>query len=157
MRFYTDIAPGLGGPVAPCYSSGFDGETGVFHLLLGDAAPATVGDEIRGATVEQAMLAMTELGRLARAAARADARWPTSEWLNRESPMNQALIAQLYAGFVDRYGDDIAPAHREVCERLVASFDAYLAEAAGSAFTGWCTATTGWTTCCSDSRAPTGR
>ena len=25
------------------------------------------------------------------------------EWLNRESPMNQALIAQLYAGFVDRY------------------------------------------------------
>ncbi len=27
------------------------------------------------------------------------------EWLNREAPMNQALIAQLYAGFIDRYGD----------------------------------------------------
>ncbi len=52
----------------------------------------------------------------------------------------------------------IDPAHREVCERLVASFDAYLAqEAARTAFTGWCTATTGWTTCCSGSRAPTGR
>ena len=72
--------------------------------------------------------------------------------------MNQALIAQLYAGFVERYGDDIAAAHREVCERLVASFDAYLAhEAAAVAFTGWCTATTGWTTCCSGSRVPTGR
>ena len=77
VRFYTDIAPGVGGPVAPCYSSGFDGETGVFHLLLGDAAPAVVGDEIRGATVEQALLAMTELGRAARAAARAERRWPT--------------------------------------------------------------------------------
>ena len=35
-------------------------------------------------------------------------------------------------GFVDRYGDDIAPAHREVCERLVASFDAYLQQEAAS-------------------------
>ena len=46
--------------------------------------------------------------------------------------MNQALIAQLYAGFVERYGDGIAPAHREVCERLVASFDAYLAQEAAA-------------------------
>ena len=55
-----------------------------------------------------------------------------ADWLNRESPMNQALIGQLYAGFVDRYGDQIAPDHREVCERLVASFDAYLAAEAAS-------------------------
>ena len=128
VRFYTDIAPGLGGPVAPCYSSGFDGETGVFHLLLGDAAPATVGDEIRGATVEQALLAMTELGHL-HAPLLGQIAMADVEWLNRDSPMNQALIAALYAGFVERYGDDIAPAHREVCERLVGSFDAYLAEA----------------------------
>ncbi len=69
VRFYTDIAPGLGGPVAPCYSSGFDGETGVFHLLLGDAAPATVGDEIRGATVEQATAGDDRIGSPARATA----------------------------------------------------------------------------------------
>ncbi len=127
VRFYTDLAPRIGGPVAPLYSSGFDPETGVFHLLLGDAAPAVVGDEIRGATVEQAMLAMAELGRLHSPllglTAMADV-----EWLNRESPMNQALIAQLYAGFAERYRDDIAPAHLEVCERLVDSFDAYLAQ-----------------------------
>ena len=40
--------------------------------------------------------------------------------------MSQALLAQLYAGFAERYRDRIAPRHREVCERLVASFDAYL-------------------------------
>src|SRR5690349_24283932 len=61
VRFYTDIAPRLKGPVAPCFSSGLNAETGAFHLLLGDAAPASVGAEIRGATVEQATLAMTEL------------------------------------------------------------------------------------------------
>jgi len=127
VRFYTDIAPRIGGPVAPCYSSGFDAETGVFHLLLGDADPAVVGDEIHGASIEQAMLAMAELGRLHAPLLGQDA-MADVEWLNRESPMNQALIAQLYAGFADRYAERINPAHRDVCEKLVASFDAYLAQ-----------------------------
>jgi hypothetical protein len=126
VRFYTDIAPRIGGPVAPCYSSGFDDQTGVFHLLLGDAAPAVVGDEIRGATVEQAMLAMAQLGRL-HAPLLGQTAMADVQWLNREGPMNQALIAQLYAGFAERYADRIEPAHRDVCEKLVACFDAYLA------------------------------
>ena len=50
-----------------------------------------------------------------------------ASWLHRESPLNQALVAQLWAGFSERYRDDIAPTHRVVCERLVAAFDAYLA------------------------------
>jgi hypothetical protein len=131
VRFYTDIAPRIDGPVAPCYHSGYDGETGIFHLLLGDAAPAVVGDEIRGATLEQAMVAMHQLGRL-HAPLLGQSAMADVEWLNRESPMNQALIGQLYAGFAGRYGASIAPAHREVCEQLIACFDAYLGqEAAG--------------------------
>jgi Ecdysteroid kinase-like family len=131
VRFYTDIAPRVGGPVAPCYSASFDPESGKFHLLLGDAAPAVVGDEIRGATVEQAMLAMAELGRL-HAPLLGQSAMADVEWLNRESPMNQALIAQLYTGFIDRYGDQIEPAHREVCERLVGGFDAFLVQEAAA-------------------------
>ena len=64
VRFYHDIAPRLGGPIAPCYHAAIDTSTGVFDLLLGDAGPAVVGDEIAGATTEQAYLAVTELGRL---------------------------------------------------------------------------------------------
>ena len=65
VRFYTDVAPSLdGGPVAACYHAGFNPDSGAFHLLLGDAGPAVVGDEIRGATVEQATLALEELARL---------------------------------------------------------------------------------------------
>ena len=131
VRFYTDIAPHLGGPVAPCYHAGFDSDTGAFHLLLGDAGPAVVGDEIHGATIEQATLALGELGRL-HAPLLGDTALANAAWLNRESPMNQALMTQLYAGFVERYGDRIAPEHREVCQRLVAGFDAYLAEEAAS-------------------------
>jgi hypothetical protein len=129
VRFYTDIAPQLGGgPVAPCHHSAFDPETGAFDLLLGDAAPATVGDELRGASVEQAELALTELGRVHAAAhaAAADGA-PMAEWLVRDAPVSQPMLAGLYAAFVERYADAITPQQREVCERLVESFDAYLA------------------------------
>jgi hypothetical protein len=130
VRFYTEIAPSLGGPVAPCYQAGFDEGTGAFHLLLGDAGPAVVGDEIRGATIEQASMALAELGRL-HAPLLGDTAMAQADWLNRESPLNQAVIGKLYAGFFERYRDQIAPEHRDVCERLVGTFDTYVAAESG--------------------------
>jgi Ecdysteroid kinase-like family len=130
VRFYREIAPRLDGPIAPCYHAAVDTATGVFDLLLGDAGPAVGGDEIAGATTEQARLAVTELGRL-HGPLLGDTALAEAPWLNRETPLNQAMIAPLYAGFIDRYGDQIAPDHRMVCERLVAAFDGYLAGEAG--------------------------
>ena len=130
VRFYRDIAPRLGGPIAPCYHAAVDTSTGVFDLLLGDAGPAVVGDEIAGATTEQARLGVLELGRL-HGPLLGDTALAEASWLNRESPLNQAMITPLYAGFVDRYGDQIAPKHRVVCERLVAAFDGYVEAEAG--------------------------
>jgi hypothetical protein len=129
VRFYGDIAPGLGGPIAPCYHAAIDTATGAFDLLLGDAGPAVVGDEIAGATTEQAGLAVVELGRL-HGPLLGDTSLAEAPWLNREAPLNQAMITQLYAGFIDRYGDQIAPERRMVCEHLVATFDGYLAQEA---------------------------
>ena len=128
VRFYHDIAPRLGGPIAPCYHASVDA-AGVFDLLLGDAGPAVVGDEIAGATTEQARLAVVELGRL-HGPLLGDTSLAEAPWLNREAPLNQAMITSLYAGFIDRFGDQIAPEHRIVCERLVAAFDGYLAQEA---------------------------
>jgi Ecdysteroid kinase-like family len=129
VRFYGDIAPRLGGPIAPCYHAAVDTSTGVFDLLLGDAGPAVVGDEIAGATTEQARLGVVELGRL-HGPLLGDTSLAEAPWLNREAPLNQAMIAPLYAGFIDRYGDQVAPEHRRVCERLVDAFDGYLAQEA---------------------------
>src|SRR3984885_7779442 len=128
--FYRDIAPHLHGPVAPCYHAAYDVSAGIFDVLLGDANPAVVGDEIRGATTAQAELAVTELARL-QGPLLGDTTLAEASWLRRDNaPINQALIAALHAAFVDRYGDRIAPQHRTVCERLVGGFDAYLAEEA---------------------------
>jgi hypothetical protein len=125
--FYRDIAPHLRGPVAPCYHAAFDSSAGVFDVLLGDATPAVVGDEIRGATVTQARLAVTELGHL-QGPVLGDTTLADAPWLHRDAPIDQALITQLYAAFVDRYADQITSRHRTVCERLVGGFDSYLAE-----------------------------
>jgi hypothetical protein len=127
--FYRDIAPRLHGPVAPCYHAAIDAASGFFDVLLGDANPAVVGDEIRGATTAQAQLAVTELARL-QGPLLGDTTLADAPWLRRDTPVNQALITALHAGFVDRYGDQIAPQHRMVCERLVSGFDDYRAEEA---------------------------
>ncbi|ULN45322.1 ecdysteroid 22-kinase family protein [Mycolicibacterium goodii] len=128
VRFYTDIAPQLrGGPVAPCHHSAFDPRTGAFDLLLGDAAPATVGDELRGATIEQARLALSELGHVHGAAHASSGGAVIADWLVREAPVGQPMLAGLYAAFAERYAEAITPRQREVCERLVGSFESYLA------------------------------
>jgi hypothetical protein len=127
--FYRDVAPRLRGPVAPCYHAAFDASAGIFDVLLGDASPAVAGDEIRGATIEQAQLAVTELARL-QGPLIGDTTLADAPWLHRDTSVNQGLVTPLHAAFVDRYGDRIAPQHRMVCERLVGSFDAYLAAGA---------------------------
>ncbi|CAJ1583008.1 phosphotransferase [[Mycobacterium] wendilense] len=127
VRFYTDIAPRLTGPIAQCYHAAFDPETGIFDLVLDDAAPAEPGDEIRGATVEQALLAVAELGRI-HGSLRGDTTPAGADWLNRsEAPVNQALLAALYAAFTDRYAARMSDEQRMICDRLVAGFDGYMA------------------------------
>ena len=133
VKFYTDIAPRLTGPVARCHHAAFEPDTGVFALLLDDAAPAVQGDEIRGATADQALLAVTELGRV-HGPLLGDETLAQSSWLNRGSPVNQDLMTMLYAGFADRYGETMTAEQRTVCERLVGAFDSYLE---GEQAAGW--------------------
>jgi hypothetical protein len=133
VRFYADVAPRLSaddGPIAHCYHASYQPDTGIFTLLIDDAAPAVVGDEISGASIEDAKLALRQLGRL-HAPLIGRGTLADAAWLNRESPMNQALITGLFNGFTDRYGESITPQQRLVCQKLVDSFDAHLAQEAG--------------------------
>lgn len=125
VRFYAEVAPLIGGPIAPCRHHEFDPETGQFALLIGDAGPAEQGDEISGTTIERARLALAELGRL-HAPVLGSESLQSAEWLNRDSPLNQALVEQLLAGFLERYADRMSDEHRAVAVRYVQTFDASL-------------------------------
>ncbi len=127
VRFYREIAPHLtAGPIPACHHAAIDPGTGCFDLMLGDAAPAVVGDEILGATIEQAEAAVRGLGRW-HALVAAAPELTEAAWLERGSLLNQALFEQLYALFLDRYGERITAPQRTVCDRLVGHFDAYAA------------------------------
>lgn len=127
VRFYQELAPRIGGPLATCYLARFDETEGWFTLVLEDVAPAAQGDQIAGCTVEQARLAVSELARL-HAPVFGDPALEESEWLNRPSPVNQALVTQLVDGFFDRYDRRISGEHKAVCRRLVESLDGWMAD-----------------------------
>jgi Ecdysteroid kinase-like family len=127
VLFYREIAPRIGGPLAACHTAACDAAEGWFTLLLEDAAPAEVGDQIAGCSVERARLAMLELARL-QAPVVEDQELAGSAWLNRESPVTQALVEQLLIGFLERYGERIAPEHRALCQRFVGHIDSWLAQ-----------------------------
>lgn len=127
VRFYQELAPRIAGPLAGCYLAEFDQTAGWFTLVLEDVAPAVPGDQIAGCTAEQARLAVRQLARL-HAPALGDPDLEQSGWLNRSSPINQALVTQLLGSFFERYGERIATEHGELCRRLVAGLDGWMAE-----------------------------
>jgi len=130
VRFYDELAPRIGGPLPACSLALFDESEGWFTLLLEDAVGAQPGDQIAGCGVDQARLAMRALARL-HAPVLGDPALAGSDWLNRPSPVNQALVAQLLPGFLERYGARVAPEHAAVSERFVERLDAWLADRRG--------------------------
>ncbi len=127
VRFYRELAPRIGGPLAHCHVAVIDPAEGWFTLLLEDVAPATQGDQIAGCDIAQATVAIDELARL-HAPVFGDPQLGATPWLNQEGILTQALVSQLLDGFLERYGDQIAPEHQDVCRRLVASLDGWAAD-----------------------------
>jgi Phosphotransferase enzyme family len=127
VRFYRELAPRIGGPLAECHAAAFDPDGGWFTLLLEDAAPAVQGDQIAGCDVEHARLAVRELARL-HAPVFGDPELGATTWLNQANPLNQALMTPLLDAFLERYAERISSEHQEVCRRFVASLDGWDAD-----------------------------
>ncbi len=126
VRFYRELAPRIGGPLAHCHLAVIDAD-GWFTVVLEDLAPARQGDQIEGCDVEHAHVAVHELARL-HAPVFADPQLGGTPWLNQENVLGQALLAQLLPAFLERYEGRVAPEHREVAERFVASMDGWSAD-----------------------------
>ncbi|KAJ0426761.1 Ecdysteroid kinase-domain-containing protein [Aspergillus carlsbadensis] len=124
-RFYSEIALALdSAALVKCYDTFIDRDRDAFHILLEDIRPATVGDELKGATIEQARLALDALGNMQRVSL--DVEHP--EWVGDQHPPGQVYLQQLWLGFLARYGSRVKPEHREVVTRWLACFDTYVAK-----------------------------
>ena len=134
VGFYRELADRLQISTPRCYAADVEVDTGWFTLLLEDMAPAVQGDQLDGCDVEQARRALTELAGLHRSG------WEDPElaalpWLNRTTPesaaFTAAMIAGLYPGFLERYGDELTPRQQEICDALVARLPAYMGDREG--------------------------
>src|SRR3954451_22995997 len=125
IRFYREVAPRLqGAALARCHAAVYDATEGWFTLLLEDAGPAVQGDQIRGCSIAEARLAVAELARL-HAPVLGDPTLAATPWLNQASPLNQALLGQLWPAFLERYDERLAPEHRALIERFLQSADSW--------------------------------
>ena len=127
IAFYNNLAERIGGPLPRCHLAVYDPAEGWFTLVLEDKRSAVVGDQIAGASLAQARAAIRSLARL-HGPVLGDLALGTADFLNQPNPLDQALLRQLIGPFLERYGERVADEHAEVCERFVASIDAWASD-----------------------------
>lgn len=127
IAFYRHLAPRVSGPVPDCHLAEYDAAEGWFTLVLEDVVGATQGDQIAGCTVAEARVALRELARV-HGPVLGDLALGTAEYLNQPNPLTQELLTMLLTGFLERYGERVAPEHAEVCKRFVPVLDAWIGE-----------------------------
>ncbi|GLP76832.1 hypothetical protein TUM20983_39420 [Mycobacterium antarcticum] len=127
VAFYQNLRDRIEGPLLACHLAEYDPAEGWFTLVIDDAVGAEVGDQIAGCDVATAEKAMRALARL-HAPVLNDADVGGLEFLNLPILVNQTMLSGLLPPFLDRYGDQIASEHAEVCRRYVATADAHAAD-----------------------------
>ena len=110
VKFYNEVATSLDVRTPHCYFADWNEAGGDIAIVLEDMSPSEQGDQIRGCTIEEARLAVTELSRLH------GPRWndPTLfniDWLQRRDAEDGARLHGLYSlfkpGFLGIYNDAI--------------------------------------------------
>ncbi len=124
VAFYSELAGGLGGPLAHCHDAVYDEAEGWFTLVLEDVRDATQGDQIAGCDATRAELALGALASIQAPVMGHDS-VGASAYLNLPNPLDQALLMQLLPAFLERYGERVSDEHAALCRRFVASLDGW--------------------------------
>jgi hypothetical protein len=125
VGFYREIAETVDIRVPACYYADFDPESGDFVLLMEDLRPAVQGDQLRGCSVEEAMLAMDELAGL-HAPRWGDPTLADIEWLgqpddSQSGEMIRSMYQGVWPGFVAQYGSALSTDDLNLGEKFGAS------------------------------------
>ncbi len=128
--FYSEIRSAIDARIPDCYHVEYSAHDDEFLLLLEDMAPAKQGDQLGGCTVDDAMLAVTEMAKLH------GSMWgsPTlknTEWLNRNSAdsadITSRLLQGVYPSFCQRFEGRLNEEVVRVGQQFVDKFPAYFA------------------------------
>jgi hypothetical protein len=126
--FYSSLRNSLKVDTPKCFHVWYDARSDDFVLVLEDIKDANQGDQITGATVEQADAAINQLVNLH------SPMWGSEklnqiEWLPKHS-LNVAtgtsqLLRSVFAGFAERFAEKVNSEIISLGERLVSKIDRY--------------------------------
>ena len=128
--FYSEIRSAVDARIPDCYHVEYSVHDDEFLLLLEDLAPAQQGDQLGGCSLDDAMLAVTEMAKLH------GSLWESplirnKEWLQRNSSdagkSTLQLLQGVYPAFCQRYEGRIDSEVVKVGQQLVSQFPAYVA------------------------------
>ncbi len=129
VRFYQEVAARIGARVPTTYLAEVEPETGWFTLVMEDIAGAVQGDQIAACTPDIAGSVLAEMAGL-HAPCWESPTLETLEWLNRSTPESDeflvAMVSSLLPGFLERYADELAPEHQDVCRLFAEHLPTYL-------------------------------
>ncbi|HTU38082.1 MAG TPA: phosphotransferase [Acidimicrobiales bacterium] len=129
VRFYREVASRIDARVPDVYVAEVEPETGWFTLLLSDIVGGCQGDQIEACGAEVAASVLEEMAGLHAPCWEAP-ELAALEWLHRATPESDALLVALVSalvpGFLERYADELSPAHRDVCAGFVEGLPAWL-------------------------------
>ncbi len=111
-RFYAELAERLTVRVPRCFHNEAHAETGDYALILEDLAPWRCGDQVLGATIEQARLVVTRLAQL-HASFYAPGALDGLDWIPGLIGPSTGMIVPMFEGswqpFVEHYGPRLSP------------------------------------------------
>jgi hypothetical protein len=120
-RFYQQLAHRVAIRLPDCHLATIDLPTGEFTLLFSDLAPAEVGDQIAGCTVDEAALALTELPGL-HAHELGSAALRDLDWVMAKDGTSADALANIYRAllptFLDRYNGRVRDDVIDTAERF---------------------------------------
>ena len=128
--FYTSLRKSVRVDTPKCFHVWYDAPSDDFVLVLEDIKDATQGDQITGATVEQADAAINQLVNL-HAPMWGSEKLNQIDWLPKHS-LNVAtgtsqLLRSMFSGFAERFSDKVSSEIVGLGERLVSKIDRYYA------------------------------
>jgi hypothetical protein len=122
-RFYAELAPRLPVRTPRAYYADGDRSSGIYALLLEDLSPYTCGDQIAGASADQAEAAVEWLARF-HAAESGGGHSAGMDWVpvTATDPMYQGLgpmLEAVFPVFLDKFGSLLPPSTAGWVEQMV--------------------------------------
>jgi hypothetical protein len=134
VRFYREVASRVAARVPALYFADVEPDTGWFTLIIEDIVGARQGDQIEACGPDVAAAVLEEMAGL-HAPCWEAGDLAALDWLNRSSAevdtFMAVMVGSLLPGFLERYGDNLAPEHAALCQTFVEHLPGWMASRVG--------------------------